>query len=124
MPTKSLSGIKKEKSRNGGDWIKKSVVYSMMIRTSTSWDHDRNGYLDENNIYHLKETGTFIKTLMILPLLLEMGVTAIYLLPISKFSLKNKKGDLGSPYSVSNFWTRPESCWSTRWRKVYFRWTV
>ncbi len=103
LQTKSLSQLRGDKFRKGGDWIKKSVVYSMMIRTSTTWDHDRNGYLDENNIYHLKETGTFIKTLMLLPLLLEMGVNAIYLLPISKFSLKNKKGDLGSPYSVSNF---------------------
>lgn len=103
LPTKSLSEINDEKRHKGGDWIKQSVVYSMMIRTSTAWDHDRNGYLDENNIYHLKETGTFIKTLMILPLLIEMGVNAIYLLPISKFSLNNKKGDLGSPYSVSNF---------------------
>ena len=76
----------------GGDWILKSIVYSMMIRTSTTWDHDRNGYIDENNIYHVKETGTFLKTLALLPLLDKMGVDAIYLLPISKFSLKNKKG--------------------------------
>ena len=103
LPTKSLSALKGNKFRKGGDWIKKSVVYSMMIRTSTAWDHDRNGFLDENNIYHLKENGTFIKTLMLLPLLLEMGVDAIYLLPISEFSTKNKKGNLGSPYSVSDF---------------------
>src|SRR5690554_5542317 len=103
LPTKSLSALKGNKFRKGGDWIKKSVVYSMMIRTSTAWDHDRNGFLDENNFYHLKETGTFIKTLMLLPLLLEMGVDAIYLLPISKFSTKNKKGNIGSPYSVSDF---------------------
>lgn len=103
LPPKSLSAIKNSKYRKGGDWIKKSVVYSMMIRASTAWDHDRNGYLDENNFYHLKETGTFIKTLMLLPLLLEMGVDAIYLLPISKFSTKNKKGNIGSPYSVSDF---------------------
>ena len=68
LETKSLSLIKGIKpSKNGGDWINKSVVYSMMIRASSSWDHDRNGYLDEKNIYHLKETGTFIKTLMLLP---------------------------------------------------------
>lgn len=103
LPVKSLSAINNSKYRKGGDWIKKSVVYSMMIRTSTTWDHDRNGFLDENNIYHLKETGTFIKTLMLLPLLLEMGVDTIYLLPISEFSTKNKKGELGSPYSVSDF---------------------
>lgn len=104
LEAKSLSALNgKRPKRGGGDWINKSVVYSMMIRASSSWDHDRNGYLDEHNIYHLKETGTFIKTLMLLPLLLEMGVDTIYLLPISKFSLKNKKGELGSPYGVSNF---------------------
>ena len=32
-----------------------------------------------------------------------MGVDVVYMLPISKFSLKDKKGDLGSPYGVSNF---------------------
>ncbi len=106
LETKSLSLIKGLKpNKNGGDWINKSVVYSMMIRASSSWDHDRNGYLDEDNIYHLKETGTFIKTLMLLPLLQELGVDTIYLLPISKFSLKNKKGELGSPYGVSNFFS-------------------
>lgn len=104
----SLSAIKQVKSKNskkrmGGDWILKSTVYSMMIRTSTTWDHDRNGFIDENNIYHMKETGTFLKTLALLPLLDSMGIDAIYLLPISKFSLKNKKGELGSPYGVSNF---------------------
>ncbi|MCX7771934.1 MAG: alpha-amylase family glycosyl hydrolase, partial [Clostridia bacterium] len=87
----------------GGDWIKKAIVYSMMIRTSTSWDHDRTGSLEKENIYNLKETGTFLKSLAILSLLKKMGVTAVYLLPISKFSLKGKKGELGSPYGVSNF---------------------
>ena len=53
----------------GGDWIKKSTVYSMMVRTSTSWDHDRSGDLESRNIYGLKETGTFVKSLALLPLL-------------------------------------------------------
>ena len=87
----------------GGDWIKESVVYSMMIRTSTSWDHDRSGDLENSNIYGLKETGTFVKSLALLPLLKKMGVNTVYMLPISKFSLKDKKGELGSPYGVCNF---------------------
>src|SRR5690554_4636605 len=45
-----------EEDFDGGDWIKKSVVYSSMIRTSTSYDHDRSGELNESNIYSLKET--------------------------------------------------------------------
>ena len=87
----------------GGDWIKESVVYSTMIRTSAAWDHDRSGTLDTSNIYKMPETGSFVKMLSLLPLLKKMGVDVVYMLPISKFSLKDKKGDLGSPYGVSNF---------------------
>lgn len=103
--SQSLSQIKQAKhaaSYKGGDWVKKSVLYSTMVRTSTSWDHDRNGKIDDTNVYHLKETGTFVKSLALLPLLKKMGVDVVYLLPISKFSLKDKKGELGSPYGVSN----------------------
>lgn len=86
-----------------GDWIFKSIVYSMMIRTSSSYDHDRNFKLDLENLYKLKETGTFLKTIWILPWLKEFGVDTLYLLPISKYSLKDKKGEAGSPYGVANF---------------------
>ncbi len=92
-----------------GDWIKESVVYSTMIRTSASWDHDRTGELEDSNIYKLKETGTFVKTLSILPLLKKMGINTVYMLPISKFSLKDKKGECGSPYGVSNFYKIDEN---------------
>lgn len=103
---KSLSSIqnkKHNKSYVGGDWIKESVVYSTMIRTSAAWDSDRSGKLEDKNIYHMPETGSFVKMLSLLPLLKKMGVDTVYMLPISKFSLKDKKGDLGSPYGVSNF---------------------
>lgn len=92
-----------EKGLKNGDWIRKSSVYSMMIRTSGSYDHDRTGNLDEDNFYHLKDTGTFIKSLALLPLLKRMGIDVLYMLPIAKYSLKDKKGELGSPYGVANF---------------------
>ncbi len=102
--SKSLSEIKNIKDNaQGGDWIRKSVLYSLMIRTSSAWDHDRSFSLDLSNFNHLKETGTFVKTLALLPLLKKMGVDTLYLLPISRFSLKDKKGELGSPYGVANF---------------------
>jgi len=87
----------------GGDWVRKSVLYSTMIRTSSSWDHDRSYTLDISNFNGMKETGTFVKTLALLPLLKKIGVDTLYLLPISRFSLKDKKGELGSPYGVANF---------------------
>lgn len=87
----------------GGDWIKKSSIYSMQIRTSTSWDHDGSGELEDENKFGLKETGTFIKTIALIPLLKKMGIDVLYLLPITKHSVKFKKGELGSPYAVKNF---------------------
>lgn len=103
---KSLSQIKKKKLKKdetGGDWVRKAVLYSTMIRTSSAWDHDRSFSLDIDNIDGLKETGTFVKMLALLPLLKKMGVDTLYLLPLSRFSLKDKKGELGSPYGVANF---------------------
>ena len=86
-----------------GNWIYKSIVYSMMIRSSSSYDHDRNFKLDQFNMYDLKDTGTFIKTIQILPFLKQLGIDTLYLLPISKYSLRDKKGEAGSPYGVANF---------------------
>jgi len=103
---KSLSTIKNVKTKKGevgGDWVRKSVLYSTMIRTSSAWDHDRSFSLDLSNFNEIKETGTFIKTLALLPLFKKMGVDTLYLLPISRFSLKDKKGELGSPYGIANF---------------------
>lgn len=97
-----------EKNLVNGDWIKKSSVYSMMIRTTSSYDHDRTGRLEDSNLYQLKDTGTFLKTLAYLPLLKRMGIDVLYMLPIAKYSLKDKKGELGSPYGVSNFYALDE----------------
>ncbi len=93
-----------EKGLTNGDWIKKSSVYSMMVRTTGSYDHDRTGRLEDSNLYQLKDTGTFLKTLAYLPLLKRIGIDVLYMLPIAKYSLKDKKGELGSPYGVSNFY--------------------
>ncbi|MBI9008724.1 MAG: alpha-amylase [Tenericutes bacterium] len=103
---KSLAKTKEHvlaKNELGGDWVRKSVLYSTMIRTSSAWDHDRSFSLDLSNFDQMKETGTFVKTLALLPLLKKMGVDTLYLLPISRFSLKDKKGELGSPYGIANF---------------------
>ncbi len=88
----------------GGDWLRRSCLYSTMVRTSSAWDHDRSFSLDLANFDGMKETGTFVKMLALLPLLKKMGVDTIYLLPLSRFSLKDKKGELGSPYGVASFY--------------------
>lgn len=105
--SKSLSSIRGELSQCegyvGGDWISGSAVYGMQIRTTTSWDHDGSGDLELSNSQGIKDTGTFMKTIALLPSLKKMGIDAIYLLPISKNSTKYRKGEMGSPYAVKNF---------------------
>lgn len=82
------------------NWVKEAVVYSMMIRTQTAWDHNHDGNLDSNIV---TETGTFIKSLLMLFHLKKLGVNTLYLLPINQTSTMDKKGDFGSPYAVSSF---------------------
>lgn len=102
-PLSKLIETKKWDGYIGGDWIKKANVYGMQIRTSSAYDHDGSGSLELNNRFGLKDTGTFLKTIALLPHLKRMGIDAIYLLPISKNSMRYKKGEMGSPYAVKNF---------------------
>jgi len=97
-----LSKVIKEKN-NGGDWIKDSSIYGMQIRTSSAWDHDSDGNLELNNKFGFKDTGTFLKTIVLLPLIKKMGFNVIYMLPITKNSTRYAKGEMGSPYAVKNF---------------------
>jgi len=103
--SQSLSMIQSSHTNTHQDtnWVRRSFLYSLLIRTSTAWDHDHSGVLDSVNQDGFKETGTFIKTLALLPLLKKIGVDTLYLLPLTRFSLTNKKGDLGSPYGVASF---------------------
>lgn len=97
-------GKKLKKDELGGDWVRKSVLYSTMIRSSSAWDNDRSYSLDMSNFDGIKETGSFVKMLALLPFLEKLGVDTVYMLPISRFSLKDKKGELGSPYGVASFY--------------------
>jgi len=102
----SLAQIERKKGVSlsaQGNWIKKSSVYGMQIRTSSAWDHDSDGELKLENEFALKDTGTFVKTIALLPLIKKMGFDTIYTLPITKNSTRYKKGEMGSPYAVKNF---------------------
>ncbi|NOX57852.1 MAG: alpha-amylase [Planctomycetes bacterium] len=88
------------RSRRGGDWIRRCVVYSAHARSCTAWDHDGSGRLGTKPFNDL---GTFCKTILILPHLKRLGVNALYLLPITKVSRAHRKGELGCPYATQNF---------------------
>ncbi|MFW6285100.1 MAG: alpha-amylase family glycosyl hydrolase [Bacillota bacterium] len=102
---KTATPLSKRKKHHdvGGDWLKESIIYSSMVRTSAAWDHDRSGSLEDTDNFGLKETGTFLKMMALLPFLKSIGIDTVYMLPIMVYSTKHKKGELGSPYGVNDF---------------------
>ncbi len=97
--SKPLSFIKKE---NSSSWIKDSVIYGSLPRTTTTFNHKGFGCFEEEDILGYKESGTFLKMITLLPYLKNIGVNVLYMLPISKMSTAFKKGEISSPYSVKN----------------------
>jgi len=87
----------------GKNWLNEAIIYGALVRNLTAWDFDKDGVLSEENDYGLRETGTFLKTLLILPHLLNMNVNVLYLLPVCEMSSEFKKGEVGSPYAVKDF---------------------
>ena len=91
--------------KNDQDWIHRAFAYSAMIRTSASYDHDHDGYITQKDLYGFKETGTFMKFIVLLPYLKEIGIDTLYLLPFFAGSDFDKKGDFSSCYAVSDFFS-------------------
>jgi len=72
-------------SRSSETWVKDAVIYSVYLRS-------------------FSPEGTFAGLQRRLPELKSMGVTLLWLLPIHPVGLKNRKGSLGSPYAVKDFY--------------------
>jgi glycosidase len=93
-----------ERSHNGTG----QVVYNLLVRFFSAFDHDQDGKLGEGeadttcNAHGLRETGTFVKTIALLPYLLRLGINTLHLLPVTAIGHLHRKGDLGSPYAIKD----------------------
>ena len=93
---------------NKKNWSKEAVVYNVFVRFCTAYDHNQDGIIGQHtgditlNDQGVRETGTFLKTIAILPYLKSLGINTIHLLPITKIGIEGRKGDLGSPYAIKN----------------------
>jgi hypothetical protein len=76
--------------------VKENLIYSVLLRSYTAWNHSCSDQIG---------TGTLLKTMALLPLLKKIGVRILYLLPVFSCSDHYKKGELGSPYSIQNFYS-------------------
>ena len=89
-------------------WTKDAFIYNLFIRAAASFDHDGDGKIGGSvedgtcNESGLRETGTFLKALAMLPHIQRLGCDTVYLLPITAIGKANRKGLLGSPYAIRN----------------------
>lgn len=100
--SKPLSFIKNVKNP---DWIRTSIVYSAHVRATAAYVHDQTTLFVPIDEKGYTESGTFLKMLMLIPYFSSYNVDSIYLLPITQSSNKFKKGEVGSPYAVKNFFS-------------------
>ena len=75
--------------------IKNSQIYCAMPRYTMAWDIHNQQCLSD---------GTLIRMLILLPTLKKMNINVLYLLPITEYSNRNKKGDIGSPFAIKDFY--------------------
>lgn len=89
----SCSGPKKEASS------KKSPPQSFVVHPEWS----RNAIIYEVNIRQFTPEGTFEAFLEHIPRLKKMGIDILWLMPINPIGEKNRKGTLGSYYSIRDY---------------------
>ncbi len=70
------------------------AIYALLPRHFTAWDHGDG-----------LEGGTFLKAIALLPHIKRLGAEIVYLLPVFTPSGVYKKGSLGSPYAIKDFFS-------------------
>jgi cyclomaltodextrinase / maltogenic alpha-amylase / neopullulanase len=81
-----------------------NILYSQPLQSEVvhpSWSYNKTIY--EVNIRQYTKSGTFKDFEKHLPELKEMGVGILWLMPINPIGEKNRKGTLGSYYSVKDY---------------------
>jgi glycosidase len=67
-------------------------------------DWSKNATIYQINTRQFTNEGTFIAAIKEFPRLKALGVDIIWLMPIHPIGVKNRKGTLGSPYSVKDYY--------------------
>ncbi len=103
--SKSLGRIRME---NESTWINSAIIYGSFVRSTTAYSHHDPEFFSDLDSQQYSELGTFLKMIFMLPYLEKMGFDTLYFLPVTSYSDKFKKGELGSPYSVKDFFSTDE----------------
>ena len=92
----AMSGTAEEPA--GSPWEPRAVV------TLDNPDWARDAVLYQINTRQFTEEGTFRAAQDELPRLKELGVDVLWLMPIHPIGKENRKGTLGSPYAVQDYY--------------------
>lgn len=65
----------------------------------------RNAVIYQINTRQFTPEGTFAAAEKQLPRLQELGVDILWLMPVQEIGVKNRKGELGSPYSIRDYYS-------------------
>jgi glycosidase len=88
---------------SNGEWSPGAVIYNLFVRAAAAFDHDNDGQVGLAPIGDgWMETGTFLKSIALLPYIKDMGFNTVHLLPITAIGQDGNKGTLGSPYAIRN----------------------
>jgi starch synthase (maltosyl-transferring) len=86
-----------------GEWSRRAVIYNLFTRAATGFDHDGGGQVSLTPIGDgWMETGTFLKSIALLPYIKRLGFNTVHLLPITAIGQDGHKGTLGSPYAIQD----------------------
>src|SRR6476620_2410129 len=80
-----LRDVSKEQARSSRDWVRDGVIYEIYPRAFTS-------------------QGNFNGITARLDNLKDLGVTILWLMPIHPIGQQKKKGTIGSPYAVRDYY--------------------
>lgn len=90
IPLKDVEKLLRSKyaelaARPSADWVKDAVIYEVYVRS-------------------FSKEGTFKALERRIPELKELGVTVLWLMPIHPIGTLERKGSLGSPYSIKDYY--------------------
>lgn len=96
----SNTNVKKSK----GKLIDKNIANRNVITFYDSSENSINYEFTEFN-----ELGTFLKATMLLFYIKTLNINTVYLLPVFEIGVYGKKGSLGSPYAIKNYYNIEKS---------------
>ena len=89
---------------NDGNFFAESIRTDSLRKSKTSRMGEKSGIVYQINTRAFTKEGTFKAAEKHLPRIKELGATILWIMPINTIGVKNRKGTLGSPYSVRDYY--------------------